>query len=83
MIFNPISSVKTIYMTYVHNYIHNSYLSGAHEFTPCFSAVRVARSLVFYAVFCRSLFVLFLLASDYPLLASDYPCWRLITSVGI
>ena len=31
-----------------------AYPSGAPEFTPSFSAVRVARSLVF----CRSLFVL-------------------------
>jgi len=29
---------------------------------PVFSGVRVARSLVFCVVFCRSLFVLFLLA---------------------
>ena len=30
--------------------------SGAPEFTPCFSWVRVARSLVFCVVFWRSLF---------------------------
>jgi hypothetical protein len=36
--------------------------SRAYEFTPVFNGVRVARSLVFYVVFCRSLFVLFLLA---------------------
>ena len=33
--------------------------SGEHEFTPGFSGVCVARSLVFCVVFCRSLFVLF------------------------
>jgi hypothetical protein len=31
--------------------------SGAHEFTPGFSEVRVARSFVFCVMFCRSLFV--------------------------
>ena len=50
---------------------------------PVFSAVRVARSLVFYAVFCRLLFVLFLLASDYPLLASDYPLLASDYPVGV
>ena len=34
------------------------YLSGAPDFTPSFSGVRVARSLVFSVVFCRSLLVL-------------------------
>ena len=32
--------------------------SGAPEFIPSFSGVRVARSLIFYLVVCRSLFVL-------------------------
>ena len=36
--------------------------SGAHEFTPSLSGVRVARSFVFCVEFCRSLFILFLLA---------------------
>ena len=36
--------------------------SGAPEFTPVFDGVRVARSLVLCVMFCRSLFVLFLLA---------------------
>ena len=31
--------------------------SGAPEFIPSFSVVRVARSLMFGVVFCRSLFV--------------------------
>jgi hypothetical protein len=31
---------------------------GAHEFTPTFSGVLVARSLVFCVVFCKLLFVL-------------------------
>jgi hypothetical protein len=35
--------------------------TGAPELTPVFSGVRVARSLVFCIVFCRSLFVLFVL----------------------
>ena len=36
------------------------YPSRVPEFTPCFSGFCVARSLVFCAVFCKSLFVLFL-----------------------
>ena len=54
--------------------------SGAPEFIPRFSVVRVARSLMFGAVFCRSLFVLvplaivlsFLLCTtfDYPIVLS-------------
>ena len=36
--------------------------SGAPLFTLSFSGVRVARSLAFYVVFCRSLFVLFIFA---------------------
>ena len=36
--------------------------SGEHEFTPGFSGVCVARSLVFCVAFCKSLFVLFPLA---------------------
>ena len=54
--------------------------SGAPEFIPSFSVVRVARSLMFSAVFCRSLFVLvplaivlsFLLCTtfDYPIVLS-------------
>jgi hypothetical protein len=37
----------------------NASHSGAHEFTLGFSWFRVAQSLVFSIVFCRSLFVLF------------------------
>jgi hypothetical protein len=50
--------------------------SGAPEFTPCFSGVRVARSLVFFVVFCKSLFVLLFFfywsLSDPLYTASDY-----------
>ena len=46
-------------------------------FTPMLSEVRVVRSLVFCVVFCRSLFVLFLLTFVLSVLfwltASDYP----------
>ena len=35
-----------------------AYPSGAPEFTPGFSGVRVTRSLVLCVMFCRSLFVL-------------------------
>ena len=48
-----------------------AYLSREHEFTLGFSWVRVARSLVFCVVFCRSLFVfwpLFCLSFDWQLL---------------
>ena len=38
-----------------------AYTSGAPGFTPSFCGVRVARSLVFCVVFCRSLFVFFFL----------------------
>ena len=37
------------------------YTFGAHGFTTCLSVVLVARSLVFFVVLCRSLFVLYLL----------------------
>ena len=37
--------------------------SGAPEFNPDFSGVRVARSLTFCIAFCRSLFVLFSILS--------------------
>jgi hypothetical protein len=40
----------------------HDYHSRASEFTPVLSWVRVALSFAFFAVFCRSLFVLFLLA---------------------
>jgi hypothetical protein len=56
-----------------------SYYDKAPEFTPNFSGVRVARSLVFSVVFCRSLFVLifpFLIIVLSVLLRStdfDYP----------
>jgi hypothetical protein len=40
-----------------------AYPSGAPEYTSdLYSEVRVARSLVFYIMFCKSLFVLFLFA---------------------
>ena len=54
-----------------------AYPSGAHEFTPDFSGVRVARSLVLYVVFCISLYVFFLLAIVLSVLLRvsdfDYP----------
>ena len=50
--------------------------SGAPEFIPSLSVVRVARSLMFGAVFCRSLFVLVPLAIELSFLLCttfDYP----------
>ena len=35
-----------------------AYPSGTPEFIPVFSGIHVARALVLYAMFCRSLFVL-------------------------
>ena len=51
------------------------YHSGEPEFNPDFSGVRVARSLVFCIMLCRSLFVLFHLATALSVLrftTSDY-----------
>jgi len=43
----------------------SAYPSGAPEFTPGFSGVRLAQPLVFCVRFCRSLSVLRFTASDY------------------
>ena len=48
-----------------------AYPYGEHEFTPLFSGIRVAQSLVFSAMFCKSLFfhlsvILRFMASNYP-----------------
>jgi len=43
--------------------VGNIYTSGAPEFIPGLSRVRVIRSLVLCVMLCRSLFVLFLLAN--------------------
>jgi hypothetical protein len=53
-----------------------AYPSRAPEFTQVFSEVRVTRSLVLCVLFCRSLFVLFLLVIVSSVLRftdSDYP----------
>ena len=42
------------------------YCSGAPESLLVFSEVRIARSFVFCVVFCRSFFILFLLAIVLP-----------------
>ena len=53
------------------------YPSGAPSLPPVYSGVRVTQSLVLYVMFCRSLFVLFLLAIVLFVLLSftdsDYP----------
>ena len=55
----------------------NAYSSIAHEFIHGFSGMRVTRSLVFSVVFCRSLFILFLMDIVLSILLrftdSDYP----------
>ena len=48
------------------------------EFSLCFSGVRVAQSLVFCIVFCRSLFILFLLA----IVLSVLDLWLWITPLA-
>jgi len=56
-----------------------AYLSRSPQFIPFFSGVCVAGSLVFYVVFCRSLFVFFLLVIVLSVLLQitvfDYPIW--------
>jgi len=50
-----------------------AYLSRSPDFLPFFSGVRVAQSLVFSVVFCRSLFVFFLVLSVLlQITVSDY-----------
>jgi len=54
-----------------------AYPSWSLEFTSVFGGVRVAQSLVFYVVFCRSLFVIlsFLL---WPLFCLPFCHWWLL-----
>ena len=58
-------------------HMHFLYPSGAPEFIPGFSGVRVARSLVFYAMLYRSFFFLFVLTIVLSVLLrimdTDYP----------
>jgi hypothetical protein len=57
--------------------------SGAHEFTPIVGEIHGIQSLVFCVVFCRSLFVLFLLAIvlyfSLRFVASDCPFGEIFT----
>ena len=54
--------LRTKFVTRVTRGVGTDYSFGAHEFTPAASGVRVAQSVLFCVVFCRSLFVLFPLA---------------------
>jgi hypothetical protein len=54
-------SAANLYMTVVTSGVATAYPVGATEFTLVFSGIRVAQFVVFCVVFCRSLFVLFLL----------------------
>ena len=45
-----------------------AHLSGDPEFIPVFNRVRVALSIIFCVVFCRLLFVLFLLTITFSVL---------------
>ena len=70
MIVFPSPPLRYVCVKYDHEYVSSVVLSslmtvnpsGAPEFIPGFSGVRVAQSLVFCVMYCRSLFVLFLLA---------------------
>ena len=61
------------------------YPSVAPEITLIFSGVCVARSLIFYVMFCRSLFVLFIFGHCIDCSSSIYvfwlPPWYLQTSI--
>ena len=52
---------------------NTAYPSRTSEFTSCFRGVRVAQSLVFFEVFCRSLFVL--LSFGHCIVCSPYDLW--------
>jgi hypothetical protein len=49
--------------------------------SPVFSGIHVARSLVFYVMFCKSLFVFVwpLYGLSFEFTVSDYPFWYLYT----
>ena len=49
-----------------------AYPFGAHEFTPVFSGVRVAQSLVFCVVHCKSSFFSFFYFVNYIVCPSIY-----------
>ena len=53
-------------------------LPGHMSSPPVFSGVRVARSLVFCVVFCRSLFVFFSFVHYVVCPSSIYGCWLLL-----
>ena len=59
-------------------------LSEQHEFTPGFRGMRVAQSWIFSVVFCKSLFVLFLMIIAWFILqfiVSDYQtCLKSLSS---
>jgi hypothetical protein len=52
---------------------NTAYPSRTSVFTSCFRGVRVAQSLVFFEVFCRSLFVL--LSFGHCIVCSPYGFW--------
>ena len=64
-------------MTVINSKSENVYSSRATEFTFSFRSVRIGPFLVLCVVFCRSLFVLFLLVILFSVYlrftASDYP----------
>ena len=77
---DQISSTCSSFFKNELNRAGTAYPSGAPEFTPVFSVVCVARSLVFSVVFCRLLFVL-LSFFDCPLCCLFFNLRILITSL--
>ena len=71
-------------MTCITSGAGHAYPSGAAEFTPVFSGIRVSRSLVFCVVFCRSMFLSFvvwtLCCLSFDLLVL-YQCFAYITII--
>ena len=72
MMFVSFNSNTTVSLTEHELITLPEHLSSA----PVYSGVRIARSFVFFVVFCRSLLVLFLLTIVFSIMrckASDYP----------
>jgi hypothetical protein len=68
----------TIYLIFLSKFQVTAFPSEAPE-SPVFSEVRVARSSVFCVMFCRLLFIPFLLFILYCLSFFDLPLWYLQT----
>ena len=66
-------SYDSSFLTYHQGYITTGAISWAGTVYPSsFSGVCVAQSLAFCVMFCWSLSVLWFMASDYPLVSSNF-----------